>query len=221
MMALCPENPLVYVGMGSVYQAEAAHLKEAGESALAWTEKGIALAQKALSMDNSSAAAHGLLGHLYLVKGEYDKAVAEGERAVSLAPGFESAHTSYAFFLYCADRPEEAIPEFQTAIRLSPLGSTSTYLHLGSTYWLLGRFDEAVTAFKKALQLSPNNAVAHLGLAATYSILGREKEARTEAAEVLRLYPKFSVDISGKKIMHKNRKHVEMVMNAWRKTGLK
>ena len=59
---------------------------------------------------------------------------------------------------------------------------------------ITGRFEEAVSAYKKSLQRAPNNIFAHLGLAATYSMMGREKEARAEAAEVLRINPKFSLD---------------------------
>ena len=57
-----------------------------------------------------------------------------------------------------------------------------------------GRFEEAVSAYKKAIQIAPDNFTAHLGLAATYSLMGREREARAEAAEVLRINPKFSLD---------------------------
>ena len=61
-----------------------------------------------------------------------------------------------------------------------------------------GRFEEAVSAYKKAIQLAPDNITAHIGLAFTYSLMGREKEARAEAAEVLRINPKFSVDYYAK-----------------------
>ena len=44
------------------------------------------LAQKAISLDNSNAAAHGILGQVYVMKRQYDKAIAECERAVSLDP---------------------------------------------------------------------------------------------------------------------------------------
>ncbi len=59
-------------------------------------EKGIELAQKALAMDDSIADAHGLLCALYLTKREYDKAIAEGERAVALNPGGTSVLVNYA-----------------------------------------------------------------------------------------------------------------------------
>ena len=76
---------------------------------------------------------------------------------------------------------------------------------------MTGRFEEAVSAYKKAIQLAPDNIIAHIGLAATYSMMGREKEARAEAAEVLRINPKFSLDYYGKdtSIIRINRKQIE------------
>ena len=62
------------------------------------------------------------------------------------------------------------------------------------------RYGEAVSAFKKAIQIAPDNIATHRGLAATCSMMGREKEARAEAAEVLRINPKFSADFSLKDI---------------------
>jgi adenylate cyclase len=218
-MAMCSENPIIYVLMGSVHQME--YWVDYGKSPRESTEKGIEMIQKALAMDDSLAIAHSMLGHLYLQKREYDKAVAEAERAVALDLGGEGVHTVYATLLYYAGRPEEAIPVFQKAIRLSPLGSTSTFLHLGHTYRVMGRFEEALSAYKKALQLAPDNIFAHLGLVTTYIMMGREKEARVEAAEVLRINPKFSVDSHAKILMNKNQSVVDNAISTWRKAGLK
>jgi len=55
-------------------------------------EKAFELTQKALALDDTSAQNHGLLSHLYSVKREHDKAVAEGERAVTLDPGGADVH---------------------------------------------------------------------------------------------------------------------------------
>ena len=41
-------------------------------------------ARKALDLDESQADAHALLGYVHLLKRDYDRAIAEGERAVSL-----------------------------------------------------------------------------------------------------------------------------------------
>jgi adenylate cyclase len=85
----------------------------------------------------------------------------------------------------------------------------------------MGRFEEAVLAYKKALQLAPDNIFAHLGLTATYIMMGQEKEARAEAAEVLRINPKFSLDSYAKILMHKDQSVIDNAMSAYRKAGLK
>jgi len=46
-------------------------------------------------MDDSNAMAHGLLGTFYVLKREYDKAIAEGERSIDLAPGAASLYIWY------------------------------------------------------------------------------------------------------------------------------
>jgi adenylate cyclase len=218
-IAMCPEFPMPYVLMGWVHQME--YWVGSTKSPRETIEKGIEMAQKALAMDDSIPSAHTLLSHFYIIKREHDKAIAEAERAVALDPGGEGAHSVYATSLNYAGRSEEAIPFFQKAIRLNPFGSTSTFLHLGHTYRVTGRFEEAVSAYKKSLQRAPDNIYAHLGLAATYSMMGREKEARAEAAEILRINPKFSVDWLAKAAPFKDQSVIDNYIGALRKAGLK
>ena len=216
---MCPENPMGYVELGWVYHHDywLGNTKSPRET----IEKSMELAQKALAMDDSIADAHGLLCALYLTKREYDKAVAEGERAVALNPGGTSVLVSYAASLAVAGRPEEAIPLFQKAIRLNPFGPSYLYREFGEALRDTGRFEEAVSAFKKAIQLTPDDIIAHHGLAATYIMMGREEEARAEAAEVLRINPKFSVDSFAKILAYKDQSQKDKLINALRKAGLK
>jgi len=85
----------------------------------------------------------------------------------------------------------------------------------------VGRFQEAVSAYKKAIKREPNNFPAHLLLAATYSMMGLEKEAQSEAEEVLRLNPKYSVDYFAKISPYKDQTETDKIMDALRKAGLK
>jgi adenylate cyclase len=184
-------------------------------------EKAIELAQKAIALDDAHPAGHALLGILYGYKREYDKALAEGERAVALNPSGANAHAWYAMILTLAGRPDEAIPISQKAIRLNPFGPGWYYSNFGNALRITERFEEAVPAYKRALQLSPDSIFAHLGLAATYILMGREKEARAEAAEVLRLNPKFSVDSYAKRLTYKDQSVTDNFVDAMRKAGLK
>ena len=218
-IAMCPEVPMVYYLMGWVHHNEFA--LGVGNSPQLSLEKAIEMAQKAISMDDSLPGPHSLLSICHIYKRDYDKAIAEGERAVALAPGGWAFNANYAMSLDCAGRPEEAIPLYQKAIRLNPVGSSIHYTNFGCALRSTGRFEEAVSAYNKALQLAPDSIGAHIGLGTTYSLLGREKEARAEAAEILRINPKFSVDKYEKKIPYKNRSDIDKIVNALHKAGLK
>ena len=151
------------------------------------------LAQKALAMDDSIAVATPCWASLYPYKETMTRRLLKGNGPLPSTPA-AYVLLNYAGSLTFAGRPEEAIPLFQKAIRLSPFGPYCLYREFGNALRNTGRFEEAISAYKKAIQIAPNNIHAHLGLAATYSLMGREKEARAEAAEVLRINPKFSLD---------------------------
>ena len=184
-------------------------------------EKAFELAQKAIVLDEGYPACHHILGWLYCFKREYDKAITEGERAVVLNPSGADSHSMYGRILTLAGRKEEAIPMIQKAIRLNPFPPSSYYLYLGDALQNTGRFEEAVSADKKAIQIAPDNIIAHTSLTATYSMMGREKDARAEAAEVLRISPKYSLDYFAKTSPYKDQSEIDKITNALRKAGLK
>jgi adenylate cyclase len=93
----------------------------------------------------------------------------------------------------CAGRPEEGIPLLKKAIRLNPIAQVTRFDVLGRAYFLTGRYEEAIAAYKTVVKIDPDYRDSHVGLAATYAILGREEEARTEVAEILRIEPSFSI----------------------------
>jgi adenylate cyclase len=219
VIGMCPEVPMAYQLMAWVYIID--YWLGKSESPQEFTEKGIEVIQKAIALDDTLAEAHAILSHLYTQKREYEKSIAEGERAVSLNPNSATAIAFYAVSLQFACRPEEAIPFFQKAIRLNPHGPIFYYRNLGGVLWMTGRYEEAVSAFKKVIQRSSNHITVHLGLAATYIMMDREKEARAEAAEVLRIDPTFSLDRFAKVYPYKDRSVTDNLINACRKAGLK
>jgi adenylate cyclase len=218
-LTICPENPEGYVILGliTLYDYRLGNTKSPQET----LEKAIELAQKALALNDSMGGPHSLLGWIYICKKEYDRAIIEGERAVALNPTQHNDLQSYASFLTYGGRPEEAIPLFQKAIRLSPFGPAYEYANFGHALRMTGRFEEALSAFKKAIEIAPERVDVRLGLAATYSIMGLEKEARAEAMEIFRRNPNFSLTSYAKKLLYKEQSEIDKVVNACRKAGLK
>jgi adenylate cyclase len=214
-----PENPMGHVILGWTYYMDlrSGSTKSPRES----LEKAMQMAQKALTTDDSYARTHGLLSAIYSQKREYDRAIAEGERALVLDPNVAEAHEQYAMCMVYADRSMEAIPIIQKAIRLNPLGSTSAFVVLGLAYTLTDRFEEAVSAYQQAILRSPDNIFAHLLLVSAYIRTGREKEAQAEAAEVLRINPNFSLENFAKALPFKDQSVVDIVISDMRKARLK
>ncbi len=168
------------------------------------------------------APGHAVLGLTYLMKREHEKAITEGERAVALDPNNPLILWPLAWTLRYAGRSEEAIAVQKKALDLNPWATMSGQLYnLGMAYFMASRYEEAISAFRKALNERPENQFAYMGLAAAYTYLGREEKARAVAAELLRIDPTFSLDHYAKILPFKNQEDKDHLINALRKPGLK
>jgi adenylate cyclase len=178
-------------------------------------------AQKALALDDSDPFIHTCFSSLYIMQRQHDKAIASAERALELSPSGARAHGSLGSALSFACRFSEAVQYLEQAIRLDPYPSSVTLRTLGNGYRMVGRYEEAIVEYKKALKLEPDDLFTHLGLAITYIKLGREREAQAEASEVLRIHPKFSLDHYAKTLPLKDQSVVDDTITCLRKAGLK
>jgi len=96
------------------------------------------------------------------------------------------------------------------------------YLWLGIPYFMMGEYEEAITAIKKATGRWPEWPAGHIGLAASYSLAGRMEEARAQAVEVLKINPKITLeDIAKSGYNNFQKADKERYINALRKAGLK
>jgi tetratricopeptide (TPR) repeat protein len=85
----------------------------------------------------------------------------------------------------------------------------------------MGRYEEALTAFRRVLTLYPNHVATHRQLAVVYSELGREEEARAEGAVVLRLAPGSSLEVLRQRFPYKDPALVKRYLDGLRKAGLR
>jgi adenylate cyclase len=154
--------------------------------------EAIRLCNKAITLDESQDMPHYLLGLIYAISGKFDKAIAEGERAIALNPNSASAYIALGRTLTYAGRLEEAIDLIKKGERRNPLSLGS--LTLGNAYREAGRYEDAIAEYKKCIKNNPKNIFVHFGLALTYALAGRYEEAREAWPEVLKLDTKTSVE---------------------------
>jgi adenylate cyclase len=183
-------------------------------------KSAIGLHQKAIELDDSLALAHAALGYWLIIARQYDKGLAEGERAIALEAHSADVIHAYAIILMYVGRQREAIPQFEEALRLNPKPPNSYLRHYAANLRDLGIYEEAIAQAKRAIEKEPNDLLSFMVLTTCYSQAGREEDARAAAKEVLRINPKFSAARMQRIVPHKNRAIAKRFGDSLRKAGL-
>jgi adenylate cyclase len=178
------------------------------------------LAEKALAMDDTSATAHALLSNTYLVKGNYDQAIAELEKALRLNPYRADNIGLLGIVLNYAGEIKKAISMFKKAMTLNPMPPDWYYHQLAASYAATGQFEKAISNYKKSLQRNPDNIPARVGLAAIYGATEQQNSAHEEAQEVIRLDPYFSCEHWEKTLPKGDAEAVQRLVAGIRNSGL-
>jgi adenylate cyclase len=218
-IALDPEFPLAYwcIAYADVMDVWFGFSKSPKDSLV----HAIEFLQKSINIDESFGIGYGLLGHVYSLMRQHEKAILEGEKAVELVPNSSGNLVWLAMSLHYIGRSKEAIPLIQKAIRLNPSGQSLYLLQLGHAYNGAEQYEEAIKAYKKALQFAPDNIFAHIGLTTSYIFLNEEDKAREEAAEVIRINPNFSTKRFARRVPFTDKARITRAVDALRKAGLK
>jgi adenylate cyclase len=216
---LDPQFASAYMSLGKTYMMDV--WLQTNSSPKQSMDRAIEFTQKAIALDESHAEAHGLLGFLYTMTGEFEKGIDQAQKAVSHGPNSDMAHQYLGYCLRFGDKPKEAIPVLKKAIRLNPFAPSSIIYNLGMSYLFSGQYEEAIAECKRATTREPNNLGAHLALTVAYSLSGRDEDARATATEVLRIEPKYSLEKFSKSLVYKNQADTDRTVDALRKAGLK
>lgn len=123
------------------------------------------------------------LGWTLFQDGRSTEAVVEYERALKADPRHAKAHNNLALALVDLGRLEDAASHFEASLAVEP--RAEIYSDLGFTMARLNRPKEAFASYRKALELDPNSASAHLNLAVAYVQAGKLGEAESHYRQAL------------------------------------
>ena len=216
---LDPEYGTAYEQLGWTYYHEAMrHWTHDPAGSLGQAEE---LGKKAISLGNPLA--HMLLGFVYSSQGQNDKAIAEGEKALSINPNTADLNIVFGLMLSYAGRHEEAIERAKKAIRLNPHHQPWYIGILSVCYFQAGMIEKTIESFQRQVKLSPNHLLPWRDLAGLYAMVDRDEEAKKAAEEVHRIDPGYSWDNYAKgRLIRINDKDIERrFFDGLRKVGLK
>jgi adenylate cyclase len=183
--------------------------------------EAVRLLRLALSIDDSDPEilAMSAMASTFMV-GDSESEIEMADRAVALNPNSYVAWHARGWVYRNAGLPEQALPSFGRAMRLSPVDPMIHRALAGTAtaYIELRRFDEAIVAGKKAQRHNPSYSPAYFCLASAFAHLGRDAEAREAAARVLETDPSFTT-ISGW-IARGGQSNAKLLIEGLRKAGL-
>ena len=182
-VALDSTFALAYAGL-----AEAEWQTYRATSDVAWADRALASARRALALDDALPDVHTALGVIHEGRGEYGLALAALDRALALDPDHAEAARRLAIVYGYQRHVPEAEAAFRRAIALAP-DFWRPVNSFGIFYLDEGRADEAAEQFRRGLALDPVNTTLLINLGVAEWQRGRLDAAADAFARVARLDP--------------------------------
>lgn len=168
------------------------------EQTAVW-ENSLTLMTHALELNpHSPSALLGLGGAMHKM-GNLPEATSDLQKAISIDPDDSDAHFNYGNVLYAEQDFPRAASQFEIAQSLNRRkGDARILVNLGAALAVSQRLDQSERAFRKAIAVNPQNAMAHSGLARTLEARGEFATAMAEYQFALALDPQLPQAIRGR-----------------------
>jgi serine/threonine protein kinase/tetratricopeptide (TPR) repeat protein len=157
-----PKFALGYAQLGEAYR-----LKYQLDKNTKWIDEALANCNRAAALNDHIPSLYVTLGAIHHGAGKYDLALQEFQRALQLDPRSADAQRRLAGSYDSAGRTADAEAAYKKAIALRPdywVGYNEFGIFLDDHQ----RYDEAISQFRRAIGLTPDNASLYLNLAAVY-----------------------------------------------------
>jgi adenylate cyclase len=154
------------------------------------------LLTSALSKEPNSAWAHFLKADLLtLGRKQFNDALSELDVAIDNDRNFARAYAYRGLTQIFVGQAREAIPEIETALRLSPRDPLRNVweFRICHAHAHMGEWEKAIDWCRKSVATDAGFWIPYLDLAAAYGWLGREAEAKAAMASLHKLMPGYTV----------------------------
>jgi adenylate cyclase len=133
-----------------------------------------------VGFDSADAEARSFLAWVLWFSGDYDRARAEAERALTISPNLASAHGALGVTLIFSGRPQQGLVALNTCIRLDPRDPilADRLNQIAVAFYFAGNYEAAIDAAQHAIRRFPSWPHPYRWLAAALGQAGRAEEAK-------------------------------------------
>ena len=213
---LDPNYAAAYAALGDTYHMAAS--MGWAESPSDFLDRAEALANKALSLDNSEVRARVILAHIHLFHQRYKEAEVQIERAIAINPNDARSLAAHGTVRMWSGQADTAIAALEHAQRIDPALSAVDRFALSLAYYLKGRYDAAIEQAELNLRTTGSANFTRIVLAAAYAQQNRGQDAARVVATIHRVDPTFDPQTFGNKFL--NPADLEHLRDGLRKAGL-
>jgi tetratricopeptide (TPR) repeat protein len=135
--------------------------------------------KKAIALDPDSISSYSAYAVFLDDQSRYNEAIRQWQAVIRIAPDHYAALVNLGSALSSDGKNAEAISAYERAIELRP--SYMAWSNLGSVYTAAERYDDAVGAFRQALDIDDSDWLVWGNLAYVYSWVGGQEERANEA----------------------------------------
>jgi hypothetical protein len=144
---LAPDNPRIYNDLGLLLLREGR------------VDEAIASAEEGIRVNRNYVPTHITLANGYVAKGWIQPATQVYQEVLRIAPDNVQALGNLGTMYATRNQPAEAVEYFERAVAVNA-NVDDVYFNLGLAYQSLGKLDQALAAFRKALMQNPQDTDA-------------------------------------------------------------
>jgi TolB-like protein/Flp pilus assembly protein TadD len=216
-IALDPDFGPAYAQLAYSFARDLSGVTETRDADLAQAAE---LAKKALELGDTIPLVHLVMAYVQRQRRQPADAIASLERALELDPNYADGYGMLSSVLSFAGRPDEALATIEKAKRLNPAGDYAYFQADAFAYFVLGRYEDAISALTQSLERNPTSVLSRVFLAASYTKIGRRADAEWEVAELLTLDPGLSIGRVREWVPFTTREPLERLLDGLRQAGL-
>jgi class 3 adenylate cyclase/TolB-like protein len=186
-------------------------------------DEALAAAERAIQLDDQDANGYFTLGRVRLARCEYDLAIDALEQALALNPCLAVAYCGLGDSLAYEGRLEQAIEQFEHAVRLSPHDPFrwGFFSYRSLAHLFRGEFQEAAAWARRAVQVPNAQYWARAHLVAALGHLGDAQQTESAVKDLLQVKSEFSIDFARRHLFYiKRPDQIEIYLAGLRKAGL-